>query len=121
MTAAVRTALLPEEDPELRRWLIAGTAVLAVHAGLVFWLMHKLDMNAAGAPPAAIIIDLPPMEVSPPAETPPEVTEGPQMKQADPEEVEEPQTMAIPELPPAPKPAVVLMSRRNQSQSRKKS
>jgi periplasmic protein TonB len=67
-------------------------------------------MRSAGEPPAAIMIELAPVDVAPPTETPLEVTPGPQMTQADPEEVEEPQTIPVPELPPAAKPNVVLMT-----------
>lgn len=100
MTMAAKSVLLPDEDPELRRWLIAAAFVSAAHGGIGLWLMNKHDANLAGAPPAAIMIELTPMDVTP----------GPQMTQAEPEEVEPPQTMAAPELPPAPKPAVVLMT-----------
>src|SRR5256885_8838654 len=94
MTTAVKSFLLPEVDPELRRWLIAAAFVAAAHGGLGLWLMNKHDTNLAGAPPAAIMIELAPVDVAPPAETPPEVDPGPQMTQADPEEVEPPQTLA---------------------------
>jgi protein TonB len=100
MTVAAKSVLLPDEDPELRRWLIAAAFVTAAHGGLVLWLMNKHDENLAGAPPAAIMIELAPLDVSP----------GPQMTQAEPEEVELPQPLAVPELPPAQKPAVVLMT-----------
>jgi protein TonB len=107
---AAKSFLLPEEDPELRRWFMAAAFVTAAHGGLVLWLMNKHDANLAGAPPAAIMIELAPVDVAPPPETPPETRPGPQMRQADPEQVEPPQTMAVPELPPAPKPAAVLMT-----------
>jgi len=100
MTMAAKSVLLPGEDPELRRWLIAAAFVTTAHGALVLWLMNKHDENLAGAPPAAIMIEL----------APPEVTPGPQMTQAEPEKATAPQTMAVPELPPVPKPAVVLMS-----------
>jgi protein TonB len=74
--------------------------VTAAHGALALWLINKPNVNLAGAPPAAIMIELAPLEVTP----------GPQMTQAEPEEVEPPQTTAVPELPPAPKPAVVLMT-----------
>jgi len=98
MTMAAKSFLLPEEDPELRRWLLAAALVAAAHGALALWLMNKHDVNLAGTPSAAIMIELAPLEVTP----------GPQMTRAEPEEVEPPQTMAVPELPPAPKPAVVL-------------
>src|SRR5580700_503594 len=111
MTMTARSFLLPEEDPELRRWLMAAAFVTAAHGGLVLWLMNKHDANLAGAAPAAIMIGLAPMDVARATEPPPEPTPGgPQMTQADPEEVEPPQAMAVPELPPAPKPAVVLIT-----------
>ena len=100
MTMAAKSFLPPEEDFELRRWFMAAAFVAAAHGGLVLWLMNKHDLNLAGAPPAAIMIEL----------APPEVTPDPQMTQAAPEEATAPQTMAVPELPPAPKPAVVLMT-----------
>jgi len=96
MTTAAKSFLLPEEDPELRRWLMAAAFVAAAHGGLALWVMKKHDANLAGAPPAAIMIELAPVDVAPPAETPPDVTEG--------------QTMAVPELAPAPKPNMVLMT-----------
>jgi protein TonB len=100
MTMAAKSVLLPGEDPELRRWLIAAAFVTTAHGALVLWLMNKHDENLAGAPPAAIMIEL----------APPEVNPGPQMTQAEPEKATAPQTMAVPELPPVPKPAVVLMT-----------
>ena len=100
MTTAAKSFLLPEEDPELRRWLMAAAFVAAAHGALALWLMNKHDVNLAGTPPAAIMIELAPLDVTP----------GPQVTQAEPEEVEPPQTITVPELPPLPKPAVVLMT-----------
>jgi periplasmic protein TonB len=108
MTTA--TILLANDKDSLRRWMFAASVVVLVHGATVFWLMHVRDTSLAGAPPAAIMIELAPLDVAPPAETPPEVALGPQMRQAEPGEVEPPQPMAVPELPPAPKPAVVLMT-----------
>ncbi len=109
MTAAVKTFLLPEEELELRRWFLAAAAVIAVHAALVFWLMHKRDLSLLGAPPAVVMIDLPAMEVEAASEVPPEAVEGPKMTEATPEEAETPETLAVPELPEAKKPEAVLM------------
>jgi periplasmic protein TonB len=104
MTAA---AILPAADKDsLRRWVFAASVVVLVHGAIVFLLMYLRDTSLAGAPPAAIMIELAPLDVAPPVETPP----GPQMRQAEPEEVEPPQPLAVPELPPVPKPAVVLMT-----------
>jgi periplasmic protein TonB len=110
MTAAAKTILAAEDNLAPRRWLMAAAFAAAAHGGLVLWLMNKHDAHLAGAPPAAVMIELAPVDVAPPAETPPEITPGPQMTQADPEEVEPPRTLAVPELPPAPKPVVVLMT-----------
>ncbi len=55
------------------------------------------------------MIALAPLDVTPEAQTVVEVAPGPQMTEAEPEEVEPPDMMAIPELPPAPKPEAVLM------------
>jgi protein TonB len=106
--AAAKTILPAEEDLAPRRWLMAAAIAATAHGGLVLWLMNKHDANLAGTPPAAIMIELAPVDVAPPAETPPEITPGPQMTQADPEEVEPPQTIPVPVLPPVPKPNVVL-------------
>jgi periplasmic protein TonB len=109
VTAAATTVLLAGEPSSLRRWVAAAALVAAAHAALILWLMQKRDAEVAGAPEAAILIDLPPAEVPSAPETPPAVTEGPQMKEeAPPEEAAPPQTTAVPELPPAKKPAAVL-------------
>ncbi len=107
MTAA---AMLPtNEEHALRRWMFAAATVATLHGAIVFWLIYVRDTSLAGAPPAAIMIELAPMDLAPPAETPPEVTPGPQVE-GDREEAEPPQAGAVPELPPTTKPAVVLMT-----------
>jgi protein TonB len=104
-------AILPaDEEHALRRWVFAAATVAAVHGAIVFWLTHVRDTSSAGAPPAVIMIELAPLEVAPPTVTPSEVTPGPQMTEAQPEEIEQPQTIPVPELPPVPKPNVVLMT-----------
>ncbi|MGH6850546.1 MAG: energy transducer TonB [Methylocella sp.] len=103
--------ILPADDKDsLRRWMFAAATVAAVHGAIGLWLMHVRDTSLAGAPPAVIMIELAPLEVAPPAVTPPEVTRGPQMTQANPQHAEQPQTISVPELPPVPKPNVVLMT-----------
>jgi protein TonB len=109
MTAAAKSLLPPEESPELRRWLISAAIVIAFHGSLLLWLMHKRDITTAGAPPAVVMIDLPAMDVAPASEVPPDAVEGPKMTKAQPQEVETPEAMAVPELPPAHKPEAVLM------------
>lgn len=108
MTATTKYWLLPEKDPELRRWLFCGAIILCLHAALLLWLMHRHDISPLGAPPAVVMIDLPAMDVAPASEIPPEAVEGPQMTEAQPEEVVPPETQAIPELPPMAKPVAVL-------------
>jgi protein TonB len=108
MTAA---AILPADDKDsLRRWIFAASVVVLLHGAIVLWLMHVRDTSSTGAPPAAVMIELAPLDIAPPAEMPPEVTPGPQMRQAEPEQAEPPQTIPVPELPPVPKPNVVLMT-----------
>jgi periplasmic protein TonB len=110
VTAAAKGVLLAGEDLALRRWAVAAALVAAVHAGLIVWLMRRPDAGAAGAPPAAILIDLPPLDVLPPAEAPPDATPGPQMNEAPPEQTAPQPATAAPELPPAQRPAAVMLS-----------
>jgi periplasmic protein TonB len=120
MTAAAKSFLLPEQDQELRRWLICAVIVIAVHAALIFWLMHKRDIEAAGAPPAVVMIDLPAMDVAPASEVPPDAVEGPKMTEAEPEQVETPEAMPVPELAPAQKPVAVLPPPKAKAKPKKK-
>jgi periplasmic protein TonB len=120
MTAASKSFLLPEQDQELRRWLICAAIVIAVHAALIFWLMHKRDFEAAGAPPAVVMIDLPAMDVAPASEVPPDAVEGPKMTEAEPEQVETPEAMPVPELSPAQKPVAVLPPPKPKAKPKKK-
>ncbi len=105
-----KTVLPAEHDLALRRWLLAGVAVILVHAAIVFWILYIRDLQSAGVPPAAIMIEFAPLDVAPPTESLTEITPGPQMTEAQPEEVEQQQTIPVPELAPAPKPNVVLMT-----------
>jgi periplasmic protein TonB len=103
--------ILPAADKDsLRRWIFAASVVVLVHGMIVFWLMHVRATSLAGAPLAAIMVELAPVDIAPPSDTPPEATPGPQMTRADPEKAGPPQSMAVRELPLAPKPAVVLMT-----------
>lgn len=105
----VKTFLSAGGEPSLPRWIFAAFVVLLVHAVAVFWLIYVRDARSAGAPPAAIMIELAPEEAAPPpSDTPPEATPGPRMTEAQPEAVEQPQTIPVPELAPAPKPNVAL-------------
>jgi hypothetical protein len=72
MTALAKSFLLPEEDQELRRWLICAAIVIAAHAALILWLMRVRELSTAGAPPAVVMIDLPAMDVAPASEVPPD-------------------------------------------------
>ncbi|HUI21813.1 MAG TPA: TonB family protein [Methylocella sp.] len=103
-----KTVLSSDDEPFLRRWIFAAAAILLIHAAVIFWLIHVRERNAAGEPPAAIMIELAPMDVAPPSDTLPEATPGPQMTEAQPETAEQQQTIQVPELPPVAKPNVVL-------------
>jgi periplasmic protein TonB len=105
-----KTIFYTDDELSLQRWILAAAAVVLVHTAIVFWLLNIRDVQSAGAPPAVITIDLAPLDVAPPTETTPENTPGPKMTEAEPEEVEQPPTVLVPELPPAPKPNVVLMT-----------
>ncbi len=108
--SAVKTFLSAADEPSLRRWIFAAFVVLLVHAAIVFWLIYVWDVRSAGAPPAAIMIELAPADVAPPSETPPEAAPGPQMREAQPEEVQQPPPIPVPELPEAQKPNAVVMT-----------
>lgn len=118
----------PRFWPAALRWSAAALMVAGAHgaAGWAVASWQGVDA-AAGAPPAAVMIELAPLAVAP--ETPPqEVAPGPQMAESEPEppptteqprEIEppltEPQPVAlpepeikIPELPPLPDAAAVL-------------
>jgi protein TonB len=106
--AASETVLPPNDEPFLRRWLFAAAIVFLVHAAIVFWLLHSRDARPAGEPPAAIMVELAPVDVAPPAQTQADITPGPQMNEAQPEAVEQPEMAPVPELPAVPKPSAVL-------------
>ncbi|WP_449255076.1 energy transducer TonB family protein [Bosea sp. (in: a-proteobacteria)] len=121
----------PRFWPAALRWSAAALVVAGAHgaAGWVVATWQRAEA-AAGAPPAAVMIELAPLAVAP--ETPPqEIAPGPQMaesepeppppepvetpKEPDPPPPEEPEPVAlpepeikIPELPPLPDPAAVL-------------
>ncbi|QBR72078.1 energy transducer TonB [Beijerinckiaceae bacterium] len=110
MTVA-RTVLPAGNEPFLRRWMIAAVAVVLIHAAVVFLFLYLHEPNtSAGQPPAALMIELAPLAVAPAADAPTEVEPGPQMTLAEPEEVEPEQTIAVQELPKAPKPDAVLIT-----------
>ncbi len=114
-------SILPADDePALRRWIFAAAVVVLVHAAIVFWILYVRESEMAGAPPAVIMIELPPMDVAPPQNTPLDVPEGPEMTEATPEVVEEQQVIPVPELPSAAKPNVVLLAPRKPKPKPKK-
>jgi periplasmic protein TonB len=94
----------------LKRWIFAASVVVLVHGIIVFWLMHVRATSLSGAPLAAIMIELAPVDIAPPSDIPPEASPGPQMTKADPEKGEPFQRMAVRELPPAPNPPVAVMT-----------
>jgi periplasmic protein TonB len=102
------TILALDDKESFRRWMFAASVVVLAHAAILFFLIYVRDLSSEGAPPAAIMVDLAPLDVAPSTETPPENTPGPQMTEAEPEEAEQQQTILVPELPPVPKPNSVL-------------
>ncbi|WOJ90211.1 energy transducer TonB [Methylocapsa polymorpha] len=108
MTIHAPAILHVAEDRSIMRWIAAGAFVVLAHGGLIYWLTHRHEVDAAEAAAPAVMIDLAPLEIAPPAETMAEVPPGPKMTEAQPEEVEPPEDIAVPELPPAPKPEAVL-------------
>ncbi|WP_062018433.1 energy transducer TonB [Aureimonas sp. AU4] len=96
-------------SPLFLRWGVAGSLVLALHGAAAFALLNHVPPEAppAGAPEAAILIDLAPPAESAEAPPPPEVTlPEPVAEPPPPEPMEEPppEPVAEPlrEPPPAP-------------------
>lgn len=95
--------------PAALRWSLAALVVAGVH-GAAGWVLVTWERAeaAAGAPPAAVMVELAPIAVAPEAE-PQEVAPGPQMVEAapepQPEPVEEPKPVDEPP-PPEPEPVV---------------
>lgn len=108
MTTHVPAILHLAEDRSVRRWIAAAAFIILIHFGLVYLLTRKQEPDAVAAAQSAVLIELAPLEVAPPAETKMDVPPGPEMTEAQPEEVEPPENVAIPELPPMPKPQAVL-------------
>ncbi|SFK17320.1 energy transducer TonB family protein [Methylocapsa palsarum] len=108
MTMLTESFFEPGDDRSTRRWIFAGALVLAVHAGFLSWLVWRSQTGAEGAPPEAIMLELDPVAASPPSETQVEAPPGPLMTESQPEVVEEPEHLDIPDLPPVPKAAAVL-------------
>ena len=65
MTVA-KTVLPAAEEPSLRRWMIAGTTVVLIHAAIAFWLFYLQTNTSVGEPLAAVMIELAPLPVAPP-------------------------------------------------------
>jgi len=104
---------------ELLRWIVSGVLVIGVHGGAAVALTYWKQPAPAGAPEAAIMLDLstettaPPVEqtdvapdqtVQQQAEEEPEPEEKPVEKEPDPPPKEEPPQKAEVALPPPPKP-----------------
>jgi protein TonB len=99
------------------RWVGSLFLVLALHAAAVVYLLsHHIPIDAAGSPPAAVMIDLAPLPApTPPAPAPPIPMPEPAAKPQPQPLVEPPPLPPAPDIPlpevapsPAPKPAVVL-------------
>jgi len=87
---------------QIGRWSAAVLVVAAAHAGGAWAVMNWRNEANAGAPAAAVMVELAPLPVSP--ETPPEITPGPQMVEAEPDPPPEPEPEATPEPEPEPQP-----------------
>ncbi|MGR7997555.1 TonB family protein [Xanthobacter sp. ZOL 2024] len=103
----------------LLRWAAAGLLIVLVHTAFVYGALFWRKVEAASAPPAAVMIELAPMPVSAPSQVE-DVAPGPQMVQAPeptqddapdvvedstpppPEPLLEQALDKLPELPPAP-------------------
>jgi protein TonB len=98
MSMFADTVLPRREGTGLRRWVLAGLAVLVVHVVLVvsFMLVRQSEMPP-GNPPDTVMINLAPIAVAPPQQE--EVDTPPQPQQV------QPQTPPVPtptEQPPPP-------------------
>ncbi len=109
MNAASKLDFTAGEDAATSRWLVSAMIVIAAHAGFLLLLAHKRDLSAAGAPPVAVLIDLPALDNAPALEVPRDAVEEPKMIEAAPPKAESREAVAVPELPPAQKPAAVLV------------
>lgn len=107
MSAEIRTAS-SRLWPAALRWSLAALVVAGVH-GAAGWTLVTWERAeaAAGAPPAAVMIELAPIAVAPEA-TPQQVAPGPQMVEAEPEPQPEPvqEPKPVEEPPPEPEPVV---------------
>jgi protein TonB len=108
-----------DNSREVLRWLVCGVLVVGVHGGAAFALTHWKEPASAGAPEAAIMLDLSTETAAPPveqsdvapdqtiqqqAEKEPEPEEKPVEKEPDPPPKEPPPQKAEVALPPPPKP-----------------
>jgi periplasmic protein TonB len=105
MSMFADTILPRREDNGLRRWGLAGLAVLLAHVGLVvaFMLVRQSEMPP-GTPPDTVMINLAPIAVAPP---PQEEVDTPPQPQETPDE-QPPQQQVVPDLLPAPQAEVML-------------
>lgn len=94
-------------DPDGRmlsalRWIVAGLAVVGLHAGGVWLALNwPKPAEAAGDPPAAIMMELAPLAISPEAPQQ-EVAPGPEMVEA--EDQPEPEKPVDEKVKPEPTP-----------------
>jgi protein TonB len=86
------------------RWALAGLAVAVLHGGGVWLALHwPRPAEAAGEPPAAIMMELAPLAVAP--EVPQQdIAPGPQMVEAEEQPEPEPEKPVEEEIEPDPEP-----------------
>lgn len=106
------------------RWLAAGLLIVVLHTAFVYAALFWNKMEAASAPPAAVMIELAPMPVSTPSQNQ-DVAPGPEMMQSPvttpdapdnvedapppPEPLKQDVAEDAPELPPTPTPSEVVL------------
>lgn len=106
------------------RWLAAGVLIIVAHSVFVYAALFWHKLEAASAPPAAVMIELAPLPVSAPSQTE-DVAPGPEMMQSPettpdapdkmedapppPEPVKQEVAEEAPELPPTPAPSEVVL------------
>ncbi|MFG1479363.1 energy transducer TonB [Xanthobacter sp. V4C-4] len=106
------------------RFAAAGVFIVLLHTAFVYAALFWRKIEAAAAPPAAVMIELAPMPVSAPSQTE-DVAPGPEMMQSPettpdapdaleeapppPDPIKQEVVEKVPELPPSPAPSEVVL------------